>query len=160
MESHQRSDVRLNVVLDDGSAALSWPALEERVGWKSQTFWRNKHPESLRMLPWSRTGFRKDVTLWLWGLNGEFILTPVYQPDCSSDPRRWSPPSETELEGKCTFLHGRNFTGEGKTLSIQNNTLSANFRILKVATGVVNLSKLSSWLEHCWKHLGKCKNVT
>lgn len=60
------------------------------LGVQSQTFRMNKHPESQRILLWFGAVYwweeSKKITYLLLGLKSGFILTPVYQPDCSGDP--------------------------------------------------------------------------
>ena len=86
----------------------------ERV--QIQTFWRNKHPESLQILLWSDSVHQwkesSEITLKLLGLKSGFIFTP----DCSRGDLHcwvfvfWNVHCWLELEGNCIFLHEGNVT--------------------------------------------------
>ena len=85
-------------------AAQTQTALQESG--QSQNFWGNKHLES--------EGERRGLIL----VEVELIFTPIYQPDCSSNLRRW-PPSTSFVYVPVTS----NWSWRGNSLCFMNVTL-------------------------------------
>ena len=79
------------MVLDDKlkaqhviSAARGFLLQDKNASWVlHQTFWMNKHPEPHQILLWSGAVNQQEESFF------GFIFTPIYQPDCSRDQRRW-----------------------------------------------------------------------
>ena len=59
----------------------------------------NNHP---LLFIWRRDS--SEITLKLLGLKSGFIFTPVYRPDCGSDPTRPDPTQPLFLDGLCSVV--------------------------------------------------------
>ena len=83
---------------------------------QSQTFWRNKHPESYQILLWSGAVYwqeeSSEITYNIWGLKSVIFAlinlsaAAVWRADCHRQVFMFcNVDHRLELEGKCTICH-------------------------------------------------------
>ncbi len=89
----ERTSGSLSAAARQQTAADRWGALEERAEGRATASTKNKHPESHRILLWSRAVYQWEQSPeFVLGLKSGFIFTLASQPVCSSELRRCRPP--------------------------------------------------------------------